>query len=535
MFPQLSEILTLVELSKLKVLSGEEGLSNEVKFITIMDNPDIVYWMEEQEILLTNGYFLRDLEEEQMILFINDLAAKNISALFIKFKRFIMELPENVLAHANSIGFPIIEVPVELSWTDISEPVNRYLNERQYYFLHQAMSLRDSMLKLLLSGGSMNELCNLCADSLGKELAIYDVKMKLIAKSKTFDTELLMAHYSPLKRRHRYTMPNDELIKYEHYSVEAEEITFFLLPINYDTSTWGYIILETPIFKPVIYADLAKTEQLAALSAVEIAKINELKKIEEKYLTEFVGHVIAGEIKTMEEIILRGEKLGRKIFREYVVCVLEKTEADVLEELLDNTPLKLKQTMLFKDCFFLEKQEYFLFLFPQTKEAPENFQLMYDYLSQNGCLGISRTHQASDMHQAFNEAQFAYSCKELMKDSKVFFEETGILQLFFTENAQLNMHFIRDYHDQLTQPLLDYDEKNGTELFKTLQILINENMSVRQTASALYIHENTLRSRIRRIEAVTGKNLQDMHDVFQLMLGSYVFKFLYIQQENKLK
>lgn len=70
-----------------------------------------------------------------------------------------------MLDYAESIGFPIIEVPIELSWTDVSEPVNRYLNEKQFYFLHQAMNLRNDMLKLLLSGGTLDELCDLTAKS----------------------------------------------------------------------------------------------------------------------------------------------------------------------------------------------------------------------------------------------------------------------------------------------------------------------------------------------------------------------------------
>ncbi|EUJ21068.1 PucR family transcriptional regulator ligand-binding domain-containing protein [Listeria aquatica] len=61
MFPKLKELLSLVELSKMKVLAGHQGLLHEVKSVTIMDNPDIIYWMEENELLLTNGFFFKRL------------------------------------------------------------------------------------------------------------------------------------------------------------------------------------------------------------------------------------------------------------------------------------------------------------------------------------------------------------------------------------------------------------------------------------------------------------------------------------------
>lgn len=534
MFPKLSEILSLIELSKMKVLAGEEGLSNEVRSVTIMDNPDIVYWMEESELLLTNGYFLKEYTIAQMIHFIDDLVAKNISALFIKFKRFIMELPSEVLNHAEKIGLPIIEVPVEASWTDISEPINRYLNEKQFYFLHQAMNLRDNMLKLLLSGGTLNELCDLTSESIGKELGIYDVKMKQLAKSKGFEDQLFSATDVRLKMRHRYTLPIDELIKYEHYSIQLEKETFFLLPINYGTDTWGYIVLETSVFKPLIYADLSKTEQLAALSVVELSKIKELKKIEKKYYAEFITHLVMGEIHTLDEVLQRGKQLGRTMYQQYIVCLLERTPQSSLEELMDTLMLSFKQTELIKECLYLEKPSRYLFLFPMLPDTANtvSYQQLYDHLSQNGLLSISQSHDILELPLAYKEAKFAYSCRELVNNNQVFFEKTGILQLFLGAQSELDLSFIRSYYDTLVEPLLSYDRQKNTELTVTLQAYINNNLNIHQTAKQLYIHENTLRSRIRRIESITEKSLQNMHDVFQLMLGLYIHKFQHHQEKH---
>ncbi|MDH6365355.1 purine catabolism regulator [Enterococcus sp. PF1-24] len=526
MFPQLNEILTLIELSKLKILAGEEGLANEVKFVTVMDNPDIVYWLEENELLLTNGYFLKDYDDKQMIHFIDELASRNIAALFIKFKRFIMKLPASVLEYADAIGFPIVEVPVEMSWTNISEPINRYLNERQFYFLHQAMSLRDDLLKLILSGGTLNELCNLCGDAVGKELAILDVKMKEVASSKAFNWPLFKENNLSIQKKHRYTLPIDELIKYEHYSITTDEETFFLLPIKYDADVWGYIVLETSIFKPLIYADLAKTEQLAALSVVEISKLQELKKIEGKYYREFISHLINGEIQTLDEIILRGKQLGRTIYDEYIVCVVERKPNNNIDDFLEQLKMMLRKSQLIKECLYLEKKDSYLFLIPVLTESQTSYHLLYKLLSQKNQIGVSTPHSVIEIPKAYKEAKFAYSCKELMKDNQVFFADTGLLQLFFTEKETLNHSFMREYFDTLIKPLMTYDQQNNTELVKTLRVFINKNLSVHQTASELYIHENTLRSRIKRIEIVTNKNLQSMHDVFQLMLGLYIEKFI---------
>ena len=55
--------------------------------------------------------------------------------------------------------------------------------------------------------------------------------------------------------------------------------------------------------------------------------------------------------------------------------------------------------------------------------------------------------------------------------------------------------------------LEEYDRINNTDLMHTLLILV-ENIGVRsKTAEALFLHRNTLLSRIRRIEEITGSDL----------------------------
>lgn len=537
MFPKLIEILSLVELSKMKVLAGEGGLSNEVKFVTIMDNPDIVYWMEESELLLTNGYFLKDYSSKRMIRFIEELIAKNISGLFIKFKRFIMEFPKDVLEYADKKEFPIIEVPVEMSWTDISDPVNRYLNEKQFYFLHQAMSLRDSMLSLLLSGGTLGELCDLASDSIGKQLAIYDEKMKLIARSKYFNYQLFLVNDIRVKMRHRYTLPIDELIKYEHYSIQLQDDLFFLLPIEYGTDTWGYIVLETSYLKPLIFADISKAEQLAALSVVEISKMKELKKIEKQYYSEFITHWIMGEMKELVDIIQRGKQLNRQIYDHYVICLLERQKKNCFEDILDQMVVKFKGDTLVTECFHLEKEGRYLFLFPVLADEKTRGKLpaIYDFLSHFGRVSISDEHKALAVPLAYREAKFAYSCSEMMRNKKIFFKETGILQLFFTSDYELDKYFVDFYYKKYIQPLIDYDKQRNTELIKTLQTFIDHHLNIKDTAESLFIHENTLRSRIKRVEQVTRKDLQNVHDVFQLMLGMYLYKFITSNEAERKK
>jgi DNA-binding PucR family transcriptional regulator len=66
--------------------------------------------------------------------------------------------------------------------------------------------------------------------------------------------------------------------------------------------------------------------------------------------------------------------------------------------------------------------------------------------------------------------------------------------------------------------LIEYDNKRRTSLLDTLERHLAERRSVIESARALYIHPNTLRQRLRRIEELTGLDL-DEDDLLSLELA----------------
>jgi carbohydrate diacid regulator len=58
-------------------------------------------------------------------------------------------------------------------------------------------------------------------------------------------------------------------------------------------------------------------------------------------------------------------------------------------------------------------------------------------------------------------------------------------------------------------------------LFQTLKVLLKNDMNLKQTASDLHIHINTLHYRLDRIEQVTGYNPKDTYSIVLFYLGVY--------------
>ena len=72
---------------------------------------------------------------------------------------------------------------------------------------------------------------------------------------------------------------------------------------------------------------------------------------------------------------------------------------------------------------------------------------------------------------------------------------------------------------RLLTPLVAYDREHGTELVRTLEVFLGCSGSWTRTAELMYVHVNTLRYRVRRIEELTRRDLGSLDDQVDLLLA----------------
>lgn len=83
--------------------------------------------------------------------------------------------------------------------------------------------------------------------------------------------------------------------------------------------------------------------------------------------------------------------------------------------------------------------------------------------------------------------------------------------------------------------LLDYDQKNGTDLMNTLFEYLENSRNINQTADALYVHKNTLLNRLNRIRTVMDCDLNNNWDRFLLSLSFRVLAYQNIYRPDSVK
>jgi len=83
---------------------------------------------------------------------------------------------------------------------------------------------------------------------------------------------------------------------------------------------------------------------------------------------------------------------------------------------------------------------------------------------------------------------------------------------------------LRSFRERLLGPLAEYDARHSAELLPTLRSFLACDGSWSACASRMYVHVNTVRYRIGRIEAITGRDLSalpDRVDFFLALRGAW--------------
>ncbi|MBU3174919.1 PucR family transcriptional regulator [Clostridium estertheticum] len=115
-------------------------------------------------------------------------------------------------------------------------------------------------------------------------------------------------------------------------------------------------------------------------------------------------------------------------------------------------------------------------------------------------IGISNQHTTlEEMGKGVNESIFASTVSETANESLYFYKDTGIYKILLPYASET---WMKSYYIEIIRPLKEYDKKYQTEIFDTAVKYIENDGVKKATAADLFIHENTVRYRIKKIKQI---------------------------------
>lgn len=310
------------------------------------------------------------------------------------------------------------------------------------------------------------------------------------------------------------------------------QIPFYLLPITSDGTNYGHIIVFE-LGVPLNDVDLCHLALTGSLISHELQTRRQAENIEQKYQADFIYDILYNNFESRDILISRGRFWGWDFTNPHHLLIIkpdETTSHEMLSRLQQVTAASLRC-----QChrpIVSEVQGLLVTIIPEysPQEEPKTTKRRLLHLSHmiqakiesqlsvTVSIGIGRTYpSASELCRSFQEAKTSVELGRFLQDKQTVthFEELGVIRLL----AQIGYEQLDDFCHEYLAPLADYDAKAGTNFLQTLQAYFQHNGDLNLIAEKLYMHPNTLRYRLRKIEELLDYDLQKFEDRLNLYVA----------------
>lgn len=520
-----------------KLVAGQDGLERIITSVNVMEVPDILSWVKEGEILLTTGFSIKDdrFAQEQLI---PELAEHGLSALAVKPKRYLDELPPAMIKAANDLSFPLIELPPHASHPNLLQGIYAELVNRQASLLKKTAEVHEKMMGVLLKGGGLEEIVHTLSHLVDNPVVIYDSEGKVLAASLNAESQLSYTIDFPPRDVQKLR------VKRETFLIDGENKRGVICPVVGANTLYGQIAVWEQK-QPLREIDLIAIGQASALAAISFLQQKTVKSMESKYRNELLFDWLQGKIFSVEELNHRASLVGWDLENNFVLQVIDideysqvvsraKRSASALYKIKDQIQRIISKVMEHgRDYYILgERGSIFILLIrikaswssraikEKAREMALLLQAEFNLVEPKiSCsIGIGRYYkELLDLKYSYEQALKAIEIGRAIKGkgSVTNFEDLGIYRLIYHSDQEETTGFLND----IFMPLQKYDQLHHTELVPTLEVFFKCNGNLSRMAREMYTHYNTVVYRLDRIKELTGIDLDDPEQRLNLQVA----------------
>ena len=157
-----------------RLVAGEAGLENAVRWVHISELEDPTPWLSGGELLLTTGMRLTDPDTQRS--YVRLLAGHGLAGLGLGTGFAHQEVPDALRETAAELGFPLLEVPYEVPFIAVTEKAASHLVNEHYAVLQRALSAHERLERIVLSERGLDGVAEALASLIGGPAMIFDAR-----------------------------------------------------------------------------------------------------------------------------------------------------------------------------------------------------------------------------------------------------------------------------------------------------------------------------------------------------------------------
>ena len=492
---------------ELKLRAGEQGLDRALRWVHVVDQPDMASWLREGTFVLTTGIGWGS-DEVQHRFAVAQIAAAGAAGLLIAVGRFLPSIPESVVDEAQRHGMPLVEAPFALPFIDVTDRVQRQLIGEQYRILEQADSMHRALTAAALEAGDLGQIATRLSGLVGCDVAIYGVEYRGGSSSPLASVGEVPRGPAPIRTIRRALELREPLL------VRVGDRETLCVPVLSGENQYALLALFARKNK---FGLLERTvaEHASSVIALHLAHQREIVEVERRVNASFVDALVTGAFRASDPAALERARM-RGIdpdgtFRVAIArigpspALSTRREFELRHALLKAVEANLAAlTQLAATTFSLNRV---LILWKSGARDRENLELLrrgvvnqlnlpVELVTSSPVMGLERVQHAAWEADRLMDAALGAT-------DVLFYEDQVLLRLIGQTDPVTLREIKAAVVGRLTQA------RNGSELVATIEALVACGYSQHDAAERLHVHRNTMQKRCARIEHILGRSLRD--------------------------
>lgn len=548
------DLLMEEEINGARLISGEEGLDNEIKGVTIIEAPDIVKWINGGEVLLTGLYAFRSCSMEDFKNYIDELVKKKISALILKRGKPVEGAEDKVeylIQFSRKHTIPILEVPFEISFRDVMSRLMERLFNEEVTRLKYFKTTHDNFSALVLGsesiGVAIDQILDVLAKLIRNPVAAFNRQLDCIGASEGAERSLEIQKDAQSYEPGIYS-------NYEYLRQQIDNRQQYIVKVKLNLRERLYLVIteEEDSFDVM---DAIATESAIWALQFELVRQYSVTELEKKFQNDIMHNILNGKIDSISELQKNTSLLGVPINGSFRVIVFglkgeDRDKRDFKSKISDTNLLSdaiacqiinvkiyndLDRIVVVKEVNKEQTQEEY------RQEIREIVDKVQAYVSRQDKelqvkAGVGKVVEGViNLPDSFKEANEAFTfvdiAGEISEDGNsqvTLFSDLGIFKLL----CQLdNPELLLEYVPEGLQKLYNYKKPQRDDLLITLKTYLDRNLNLSKTAQDLFVHYKTASYRIEKIAKITGVDFDNANEVLAFRIGLVVYKM--IEKYNK--
>lgn len=510
-----------------------------MQYVNMMDAPDIAKFLKPNELLVTTAYHMKD-QPELLGQLVKEMHEQGCAALGIKTKRFLSEIPQQVLQLAKSFSFPIIEIPVHSSLGDIvNQTLSKILDKRTSELI-SAIDIHRKFSDHMMSGKGMESLLKNLSQMVQHPVILLDQYSKPVASS-IYNRQAATIVENLYVRDIVSYFPDTSFFS---FSTIQDRQTYSVFSVYTHTKKAGYLLILGEII-PSDHAATLTIEQATNVISFELVKENALTQYSRRVKNEFFYNFTEGLFTSDEEVINRAKEFSVDNHKNYI-CATGKVEQknklvgsytqsqreidEIYEYMEDELVSFSLSTHLFTrgdTCIFLfEKAHYddevHTSILSALEIIQEKVQSRFDRMLSFGIGNLARNFL--HVRNSFKEAMDALESGRMA--GKVGFIQNYKTKDIFELLRIIPVDDLMEYYQNILEPLLAIQEGEDDTLLHTIFVYLECHCQISETAKRLFVHRNTVVYRLEKCEEIMGWSLNDPEVTMQIRLALRIKKVL---------